>query len=147
MPRGNARIIKICKTIIDAAQNSGMRSPMRKSPNPAEVNPTSQGITAPPRPASTKKNPVSCDACLPKCRVKIARVVGNSAASPSPVRPAPHETVIRLLPWRRICYLLLPSRLPSGRQLGVYNLAASLEPNRVPSTTLPTLGASLISER
>ena len=62
---------------------------MRKSPNRAEVNPTSQGISAPPRPPSTKTNPVSCDACLPKCRVKIAKVVGKTAASPNPARPAP----------------------------------------------------------
>jgi hypothetical protein len=43
--------------------------------------------------------------------------------------------------------VLFPSGYFQVRQLGVYILAASLEPNRVPGATLPTLGASLISER
>ena len=71
---------------------------MRKSPSRAEVNPTSQGISAPPMSPSTETNPVSCDVCLPNCRVKIAKVVGKTAASPNLVRPAQDETVIRQLP-------------------------------------------------
>jgi hypothetical protein len=49
-------------------------------------------------PPSTKTNPVGCDVCLPELRVKIVKVVGKTAASPNPVRPASDETVIRLLP-------------------------------------------------
>ena len=124
-------MIAACKTIIDATQNSGMRSPTRKSPNRAEMHPTSQGMSAPPKPGNKKDESVSCDACLPNCRVKMAKVVGNTAAIPNPARPAPEETVIRLLPAR-----MTTKPAPATKRL-INTRAASL-------TRLKTAGAAAL---
>jgi hypothetical protein len=62
-------------------------------PQKSDVQPTSQGMTAPPRLASTKSMPAIRVASAPQRCVKSANVGGKTAASPKPARPAPIEIV------------------------------------------------------
>ena len=53
-------------TYMAATPSAGTRSPRRRSPVRPETNPTNKGISAPPSPPTTKKDPVNSELTAPK---------------------------------------------------------------------------------